>query len=165
MVTVSASSTSGDAPLSTTTNLPAAKWPPETLGDLMTRKLIALSEQEALGDLEGWMHRFKFHHVPVVGAGGKLVGLITQTDYLHARLGVAPSGRALEQVYAETTAATIMRKDVVYGRMDDRLDVACDVMLREKLGCLPVVLDDKTLVGIVTTTDFVRLARELLPTA
>jgi CBS domain-containing protein len=162
VVTVSSSEKDDDAPLSTTTNLPAANWPPKTLGDLMTRKLIAVSEQEAVGDLEEWMKRFRFHHLPVVSSDGKLVGLISQTDYLHAKLGSAPDGRAIGAVLPDTKAGAIMRKNVVFGRMDDSLDVACDVMLREKLGCLPVVLDDKTLVGMVTTTDFVRLAHALI---
>lgn len=162
IVTVSSSTARDDAPLSTTANLPPACWPPKTLGDLMTRKLIAVSEQEAVGDLEEWMARFRFHHLPVVSAEGKLVGLISQTDYLHAKLGATPDGRTIGAVLPDTTAGAIMRKNVVFGRMGDSLDVACDVMLREKLGCLPVVLDDKTLVGMVTTTDFVRLAHALI---
>ncbi len=161
VVTVS-SSTRDDA-LSTTANLPAASWPPKNLGDLMTRKLIAVSEQEPVGDLEEWMKRFRFHHLPVVASDGKLVGLVSRTDYLHAKLGTAPDGRTIPAVLADTPASAIMRKNVVFGRMADSLAVACDVMLKEKLGCLPIVLDDMTLVGMVTTTDFVRLARVMLP--
>ncbi len=159
---VTVSSSSDDATFSTTANLPPTTWPPTKLADLMTRKLITVSESEPLGDLEAWMARFRFHHLPVVSSEGKLVGLISQTDYLHARLGVAPGGRTIEPAHAGTLASAVMRKGVVFGRMDDTLDMACEVMLREKLGCLPVVLDDKTLVGIVTTTDFVRLAYALL---
>jgi CBS domain-containing protein len=158
VVTVT-SSKDDEAPLSTTANLPSASWPPRTLGDLMTRKLIAVVEHEVVGDLEAWMDRFRFHHLPVVDTQGKLVGLISQTDFLHAKLGVAPDGRTIGGVMLDTPASAIMRKNVVFGRMSDTLEMACDVMLREKLGCLPIVLDDRTLVGIVTTTDFVRLAQ------
>jgi CBS domain-containing protein len=35
-------------------------------------------------------------------------------------------------------------------------------MLHEKMGCLPVILEDTTLVGIVTESDFARLALEIL---
>ena len=162
MVTVTSSSVDEATPLSTTTNLAAPSWPPRTLGDLMTRKIIAVGEGEPVGDLEGWMKRFRFHHLPVISKDGKLVGLITQTDYLHAKLGAAPDGRPISAVVPETLAGSLMRTNVVFGRMDDSLAVACEVMLREKLGCLPIVLDDKTLVGIVTPTDFVRLTQELL---
>lgn len=162
VVTVTSATADETSPLSTTSNLPPASWPPRVLGDLMTRRLITVAENEPVGDLDTWMQRFRFHHLPVVSADMKLVGLISQTDYLHAKLGAAPDGSVVPAVKPDTAAASIMRKNVVFGRMGDSLKMACEVMLREKLGCLPVVLDDKTLVGIVTTTDFLRLAQELL---
>lgn len=162
VVTISSNSRDEASPLSTTTNLAPASWPPRTLGDLMTRRIIAVAEHEPVGDLEGWMQSFRFHHLPVVAKDGKLAGLITQTDYLHAKLGKSPTGQTIPAVAADTKASEIMRKNVVFGHMEDSLDMGCQVMLKEKLGCLPIVLDDRTLVGIVTTTDFVRLAQELM---
>ena len=150
------------APLRTTSNLPARAWPPRTLADLMTRKVITVEESEPVGDLETWMSRFSFHHLPVVTAEMKLVGLITRTDFLHAALGTAPDGEATEKVDTATKAGAIMRRNVVTGTPDTALPMACRVMLQEKLSCLPIILEDATLVGIVTSTDLVRLAAELL---
>jgi CBS domain-containing protein len=149
------------APLSVA-NLPPRTWPPRTVGDLMTRKVITVQENEPIGDLEGWMARFRFHHLPVVGAGVKLVGLITRIDFLHAALGTAPDGKPTVKADAGTPAYAVMNKNVVTARLDSPLVTALQVMIHEKLGCLPVVLDDNTLVGIVTQTDFNRLALELL---
>jgi CBS domain-containing membrane protein len=143
-------------------NLPPRASPPRTVGDLMTRKVIALHEDEPLGDLEGGMARFSFRHLPVVSADSKLVGLITRTDFLHAALGIAPNGKPMEKADAGTPARAVMNKNVVTARIDAPLVTALEVMLHEKLGCLPVVLEDNTLVGIVTETDFNRLALELL---
>jgi CBS domain-containing protein len=53
-----------------------------------------------------------------------------------------------------------MRRSVVTARVDSPLKTACEVMLQEKLSCLPVVSDDATLVGILTETDFIKLVRE-----
>jgi CBS domain-containing protein len=36
-------------------------------------------------------------------------------------------------------------------------------MIAKKLGCMPVVEADGTLVGILTEADFVRMARDSLP--
>ena len=149
------------APLSVS-NLPPRVWPPKTVGDLMTRKVITMQENEPLGDLEGWMKRFSFRHLPVVGAGVKLVGLITRVDFLHAALGTAPDGTPTAQADASTPAYAVMNKNVVTAHVDSPLVTALQVMLHEKLGCLPVVHDDNTLVGIITETDFNRLALELL---
>jgi CBS domain-containing membrane protein len=149
------------APLSVA-DLPPRAWPPQTVGDLMTRKVITVQENEPLGDLEGWMTRFRFRHLPVVGAGVKLVGLITRVDYLHALLGTLPDGKATPRADDSTPAYVVMNKNVVTARIDSPIVTALQVMLHEKLGCLPVVRDDNTLVGIVTETDFARLALELL---
>lgn len=146
-------------PLSTSEGVPARNWPPRVVGDIMTRQLIAIDETEPLGDLEESMRQFRFGHLPVVSDGKKLVGLITRTDFLHALLGVTPSGLpTLEKVTENTPAAVIMRQKVITAKVDTPISTALRVMLQEKLGCLPVVLDDATLVGIVTAGDFNNLA-------
>lgn len=149
------------APISVT-GLPARTWPPRTVADLMTRKVITLGQNDPIGDLEMWMERFRFHHLPVVDATMKLVGLITLSDLLHATLGIGPDGKPIEKAAAATPASAIMRKGVVTGHPDAPATTACRVMLHEKLGCLPIILEDDTLVGIVTHTDFTRLALDVL---
>jgi CBS domain-containing protein len=149
-------------PLNVTSNLPPRAWPPKTVADLMSRKVITLVENEPIGDLEGWMKRFRFRHLPVVDASMKLVGLITLTDLLHATLGIGRDGKPIEKVHAKTPASEIMRKNVVTGHPDAPATTACRVMIQERFGCLPIILDDNTLVGIVTQTDFTRLALEML---
>ena len=164
VVTVSGQTESHEeqGPLSVTANLPPVGFPPKSVGDLMTRKIITLGENEPVGELEEWMKRFRFRHLPVVNEGMKLVGLISQTDYLHAKLGFAPDGTKIAPVGATTPAGSIMRKKVVVAHMDHTLAMASEVMLSEKIGCLPVVLEDSTLVGIVTATDFLKLAHDFV---
>jgi CBS domain-containing protein len=149
------------APMSVA-NLPPRTWPPKTVGDLMTRKVVTLQEHEPVGELEAWMQRFRFRHLPVVSGEMKLVGLITRTDFLHAAVGTGPDGKPTPKLDDKTPAGAIMNKNVVTAHVDSPLPTAIRVMLHEKLGCLPVVRDDTTLVGIVTETDFARLALDLL---
>jgi CBS domain-containing protein len=149
-------------PMNVIAKLPARAWPPRVIADLMTRKVITLPENEPVGELEAWMDRFRFRHLPVVGEGMKLVGIISRTDLLHAMLGVSAAGKPIEKANAETPAGAIMNKNVVTARPDAELTTACRVMLQEKLGCLPVILEDGTLVGILTGTDFARLSLEVL---
>ncbi len=149
-------------PVGVTLNIPAPKWPPQTVADLMTRKLITVEEDEPIGELEAWMERFRFHHLPVVDGEMKLVGIITRSDFLHAALGTTPHGKPAPKVDASTPANAIMRKSVVVAKLDSSIADACRVMLKEQLGCLPVVLEDNKLVGILTATDFTRLVLDLL---
>jgi CBS domain-containing protein len=148
-------------PTNITTHLPPRRWPPAIVADLMTRKLITMEEGEAIGDLEGWMARFRFRHLPVVRAGA-LVGIITRTDVLHAALGTGPDGKPIEKAGPETKAGAIMNRNVITAQPDAPLTIAARVMFQEKLSCLPVVLPDGTLVGLVTESDLARLALELM---
>ncbi len=149
-------------PMKVQTTLPPVTWPPKAVADIMTRKVITVQEHEPIGELEEWMQRFKFHHLPVVDKSMKLIGLISLTDYLHSKLGIKPDCAEAPYAEANPQAGSIMRKNVVFARVDSHLSTACRVMLEKNLTCLPVVEDDGTLVGILTKSDFVKLAKSLL---
>jgi CBS domain-containing membrane protein len=151
-------------PIGVTAQLPAPAWPPKTIADLMTRKIITVGESEPIGNLEALMEKFRFRHLPVVEAGMKLVGLISRTDLLHAELGRKPDGTTAPKVDGDTLAGAIMNKNVVFAQLDTPVITACRVMIDKKLTCIPVVLADHTLVGIVTGSDFLRLSLDLLKT-
>jgi CBS domain-containing protein len=148
--------------LGVTATLPAPVWPPKTIADLMVRKIFTVREDEPIGKLEQLMQKFRFAHLPVVGAQMKLVGLITRTDLLHAQLGIMPEGAAPTKIEPTTLASALMRRNVVFAKLDTSITTTGQVMLANNLPCIPVVLDDMTLVGIVTEADFVRLALEFL---
>jgi CBS domain-containing membrane protein len=149
-------------PIGVTAQLPAHAWPPQTIADLMTRKIITVGEQEPIGNLEDLMQKFRFRHLPVVEAGMKLVGLITRTDLLHAELGRMPDGMPAPKIDGDTLASVIMNRNVVFAQLDTPIATACRVMIEKKLTCLPVVLADHTLVGILTESDLVKLSLDLL---
>jgi CBS domain-containing protein len=150
------------APIGVTAQLPAHVWPPKTVADLMTRKIITVGEKEPIGDLEAMMKKFRFRHLPVVEAGMKLVGLITRTDLLHAELGRMPDGTPAPKIDRDTLAEMIMNRNIVFAQLDTPIATACRVMIDQKLTCLPVVLGDHTLVGILTESDLVKLSLDLL---
>src|SRR3954469_24689320 len=47
-----------------------------TVGDVMTRKIVTVSEQDALDMADDGMHRMRFRHLPVVDDRGRLVGIL-----------------------------------------------------------------------------------------
>jgi CBS domain-containing membrane protein len=73
-----------------------------------------------------------------------------------------PEGAAPTKIEPTTLASALMRRNVVFAKLDTSITTTGQVMLANKLPCIPVVLDDMTLVGIVTEADFVRLALEFL---
>jgi CBS domain-containing protein len=130
-----------------------------TVNDLMTRKVKTLHEDDRLSVVTQEMAHLALRHLPVVRAG-RLVGLVTHRDVLKAASvkGQRPADTIL--------AREVMVRDprVVYP--ETLLSEAIDFMVDNKWGCLPVVRSqtDRTLVGIITESDLVRFAREVVRT-
>lgn len=136
---------------------------PKTVEDLMSRNVLTVHEEDNLGDAESTMERHGFRHVPVVD-GERLVGLLTQRDLL--RFSASPLEARADQLDAEiktrTFVADVMTREITTVQPETPLVQAADLILAGRLGCLPVVSSSGKLVGIVTATDFVRLAARFL---
>ncbi len=57
---------------------------PEVVGQIMTRRVRVVSEDRPLVDLLPLLAEGGHHHVPIVDARSKLVGIVTQTDLIRA---------------------------------------------------------------------------------
>ena len=57
---------------------------PETVGQIMTRKVRVASVDRHLAELIPLFGSSGHHHIPIVDVGGKLVGIITQSDVVAA---------------------------------------------------------------------------------
>lgn len=135
----------------------------KTVADAMTRKLLTVTEQDLLGNLDGAMHRFRVRHLPVVDGDGHLVGLLTHADLLQAASSVFSDRQAdRNALIAQATVGTIMQREVLTVDPDAPLIEAGKLMWDSKIGCLPVVEADGKLVGIITEGDFIAIAVELL---
>ncbi len=135
---------------------------PKTVAEVMTRKVVTIGENDTLEKLEEGMSRFHFRHLPVVEKG-KLVGLVTHRDLLHAASSfLSEAAEARNAIIRQQPAKTIMHTDVVTVSPDDSLLEAARLMWDAKLGCLPVVDKDDQVVGIVTEADFIKLTIQLL---
>ena len=136
---------------------------PKVVADIMSRNLVTLCEEDDLVLIEPTMEKFRFRHMPVVD-GDKLVALVSQRDMLRVSAGTL--GRARESLdnllKTQYFVADIMTRDLTTIRADTPIVEAAQLMAQGKFGCLPVVEDDNTLVGIITEHDFVKLAITLL---
>ena len=106
------------------------------------------------------MQSNRIHHLPVVNDGGTLVGLLTLTDLLAATDSIL-RGDA-ERIHAnDISVEDVMVTDVA--TIDEQASLRQSALFLEKhrIGCLPVVEDGK-LKGIITDTDFVAIAINLL---
>ncbi len=136
---------------------------PRTVADIMTHEVITIFEEENLEGLAEGMQRYGFHHLPVVD-GKRLVGLVTHRDLLGVAVSQLVKNRAETEHELEEQhfVASIMRRNVTTASPDMPLIDAARTMREKKIGCLPVVSTDGSLIGIVTASDFVMLAEKLL---
>ena len=136
---------------------------PKLVADAMTRKLLTIAEDDLLGNLDGAMRRFRVRHLPVVDRNGRLLGLLTHADLLHAASSVF-SDRQQDRnlLIGQATVGSIMQREVLTVDPSVPLLEAGKLMWESKIGCLPVVQADGKLVGIITEGDFIAIAVELL---
>jgi acetoin utilization protein AcuB len=90
----------------------------------------------------------KFRRLPVVDDSGQLVGMITASD-LDLFFSRAPSPGVVKRQYR---VDQIMKAPVITVAPDYPLEEAAQLMLKHRIGGLPVVEDGKV-VGIITTSD------------
>ena len=92
------------------------------------------------------------HHLPVVDAQGKIVGLVAQRDMLVA---------ATRFQNSPVDFTEVMRRPVITTQAEVPIIEAARLMMSQKIGCLPVVDADLNLLGVITESDlfetFVRL--------
>lgn len=134
-----------------------------TVADAMTRKIVTVTEKDALEKLEEGMQRLRFRHLPVVDEKGKLVGLLTHSDIRHAWSSfLSDREQDRNAIINQVPVGRVMQHNVVTVDPDDSLVEAGKLMWEAKIGCLPVVDREGALVGIITAADFIRVALHLL---
>lgn len=131
-----------------------------TLDMIMSTNLITITPDENLAAARSLMHERKIHHLPVVDAGGQLVGLVTLTNVLAATDSFLRDDD--NRIHAaEIYVKDIMVTDVATVDVHASLRQAALFLERHRIGCLPVMKDGE-LEGIITDTDFVGVAINLL---
>jgi acetoin utilization protein AcuB len=105
----------------------------------------------------------KIRRLPVVDGRGKLIGIITESDLLHASPSDVSSLSVWEMNYllSKVLVKDIMTREVITAYIDTPLEDAARNMVDNKIGGLPVVKDGEV-VGIITETDLFKVFLELL---
>jgi CBS domain-containing membrane protein len=125
--------------------------------DLMTEKVFALSPSDDLAALYDLMDAERIRHVPIVDRDGDLVGLVTERDLSRSALGSQTDLplSVQQELLQRRRIREIMTMEVETAEPSQRLRDAAEILLENKIGCLPVV-EGNHLVGILTEADFVR---------
>ncbi|MDJ0906599.1 MAG: CBS domain-containing protein [Woeseiaceae bacterium] len=130
---------------------------------IMSTDLITLAPESTVAEARSLMQSNRIHHLPVIEGGDSLVGLVTLTNVL------AATDSFLRDPENRIHAKDLQVKDIMVtdiATIDEHASLRQAAMFIEKhqIGCLPIVTDGK-LRGIITDTDFVGVAINLLELA
>jgi CBS domain-containing protein len=132
---------------------------PRRVGELMSRKPIAVSADAPLAEAARLLEEHRIHGLPVVDAMGGVVGVVSQTDMLHAR--------TTEDLWARWPGLRVrhlMTSPALTITADADVAEAARLMEHERVHRLVVVdADGVTPIGIVSTTDLVHAMLEEVP--
>jgi CBS domain-containing protein len=130
------------------------------LETIMATDLVTVTPSTSLFRARELMREKGIRHLPVVNDDGGLVGLLTQSDVLAAEDSILKDRDSqLNVTHFPVEDAMVTDVDTVPPTAP--LRQAALYLERHKIGCLPVV-DQGKLVGIITDTDFVGVAINLL---
>ncbi len=137
-----------------------------TINEFMTAGPCTLRASDTIGDAIKIMTERHIRHIPITDDENHVLGLVTQRDVLAVTEPTFLSSEQTEltEVRSKLQLSEIMIKDVSVVHQSDSLRQAALYLQTHKYGCLPVVFDD-CLVGIITDSDFIAIAINLLEQA
>jgi CBS domain-containing protein len=129
--------------------------------DLMTASPICMGPTERLDIALALMASCRFRHL-LVKENGRLVGVLSLRDVLAAGLSHVLSTAHERTLHLSHIAARdVMKAPVATVTPGDTIWDAAELLLQRHVSCLPV-LQGERIMGIVTRTDFLMQAIELL---
>lgn len=127
------------------------------VGEWMRHEVQTISQDEDL--LKAWrlMMVYRVRHLPVVDGDGALVGIISDRDIKKHALP-EESGRTIlarQQHMEQLPVSQVMVRKVITVPRDLPMEAAAQIMIDHRFDSLPV-MEEGALVGILTSTDFLK---------
>lgn len=136
--------------------------------ELMTTKVFVVEQDDLIDRVFFLIHYERIRHLPVVEKG-IVIGIVSDRD-LYKALGPKSNSSAIEVPTGTGTTELhvipkkvrhIMHRGVITVHRDTPAAEAAALMADKKIGALPVVDKDNRLVGILSSTDILRVFSKL----
>ena len=146
---------------------------PKTVADVMTPEPIVVQPETPLQEAIKLIAEKRISGLPVVDAGGKLVGVLSESDLMWQETGVEPPpyimfldsviylrnpARYEKEVHKALgqTVGEVMSEKPISVKTTSSLREAAQTMHEKNIGRLVVVDDEAKVIGILTRGDIVR---------
>lgn len=127
------------------------------LSEIMTNRPLTLHPKDKIQRAIDLFEDLDIHHIPIV-VMSEVVGIISEGDILFASESyISNSFQEFlrERKLSIDAVEEVMTSPVICVQQDQTLDDALEIMLSRRINALPV-LEEKTLVGLVTTYDILK---------
>jgi CBS domain-containing protein len=127
--------------------------------DVMTVRVTTVGPADTMEIADGIMCMGRIRHLPVVD-GREVVGVMSQRDLYRSALGTALALgiQRPQELMRSVAVGDVMSAPAVTIGPEASVQEAAQAMAEQKIGCLPVIEEDGSLVGILTETDILRYA-------
>jgi CBS domain-containing membrane protein len=142
--------------------------------DIMTKEVVLVNEDTPIVEVAETMGRKKVSGVPVVDEGGKVLGIISEKDFLMQMADDGPKNvmsliaqclqvkKCLALPLRGQTARDIMNSPAITIRPDTLLKDIAELFSTRTINRVPVIDSEGRLKGLITRSDIVR-ANKLEP--
>jgi len=129
-----------------------------TLREIMTNPVVTVEMDDSLDVAREIFEKTRFHHLVVVCEKAEVVGIISDRDVLRELspyLNTA-SEQKKDLATLRKKVHQFMTRNVTSASPSTTVKGAALIFLNHSISCLPVVGEDKSLLGIVTWKDVLR---------
>jgi acetoin utilization protein AcuB len=129
-----------------------------TLGKIMTARIVTVEMDDRLEAVKEIFDTMSFHHLLVVDEHKKLSGVLSDRDLLRALSPYVGSATETARDLATLNKRVhqIMTRRPITLRQESGIAEAVELLLKNRISCLPIVDDDFKPVGIVSWRDLLR---------
>ncbi|MFC3025020.1 CBS domain-containing protein [Vibrio zhugei] len=128
--------------------------------EMMTRNPHTLLRTHTIADAKNMMEALDIRHIPIIDGNQQLQGIVSQRDLLAVQ--ISPLQQTPADIHTDNTPLyEIMRTNVMSVAPQAGLKESALYMHKHRIGCL-LVVNKGHLVGIITETDFIAIAINLL---
>jgi CBS domain-containing protein len=144
----------------------------------MSRDVVTIDAKDGVQDALDLMVENKVSALPVVDQQGRCVGILSASDFVDVAYeldegldGVEHQSeiwwnmfvKNVSQDVGQQSVMDLMTENVAFVGPDELLVHAAGIMLRERVHRLPVLNDQRRLLGIISTTDVLKAFVECSP--
>lgn len=113
--------------------------------DLMSSPVFTLLEEMPIEVAQRVFKEHKYRHIPILSHSGKLVGVVSDRDFI-----------GLSVSTLKNSISTRMVTNILVAEPQAEIREIAQIMMNNKIGCIPIIDRSAKLVGIITHSDILR---------